>query len=193
MTEPTSDLPGQPPAAPAGFQPANGLDADAAAPSHLDSSVFGPPKFTPPEPLPPLPPAAPKRGKRLIIIGAAAAVLLAVGGGFMIWKGNKGRDFCAVVTSDLTITDTVEEIEARFEQYLEAAPASIKKDIELQLAFVREEPEMNRILLDGSLSSMPKAEQEQFMTEFYVARDKYDLFGTAKRIDAEIARCPGVK
>jgi hypothetical protein len=105
-------------------------------------------------------------------------------------------EFCALLTSmerDFDGSqDTVETIRERFEALREVAPDSLKADYDKQLAFMRDEPEMNRLLLNGEeLTQLSPAEQDQFLRDFGDARVKYDIDGSVKRIADAAERCHG--
>ncbi|MDR3360716.1 MAG: hypothetical protein LBO20_08755 [Bifidobacteriaceae bacterium] len=157
--------------------------------------VFSQPAFAKrnPAPPPPRPAARVKRrsgGRGLLALLLVAAVAV---GGFMVWRAPRENldKFCAIGAEKVGQKVTLEELENQYKTMWRVAPKSIRDDIKNQLEFIKNEPELNQILLNGDPTSMSDAEKADFTAKFKVARDKYDITNSAERITKKIEEVCG--
>ncbi|MDR2567617.1 MAG: hypothetical protein LBC97_16500 [Bifidobacteriaceae bacterium] len=127
------------------------------------------------------------------MVAAVAAVGIGVAA-FMYWRGDNGdfAQFCALYNEEGSgAALSADDLEQGLVELRKAAPRSVKADIGNQLAFIREEPELNRLVMDpGAAQALTPAEQQQFLNDLKDAFAKYDMEGSIKRVRNEAARCP---
>jgi hypothetical protein len=102
----------------------------------------------------------------------------------VIWRWPKAEmvEFCALGSDEVGMP-TLEQLEKKFEAMARVAPESIRDDAKKQLAFLREEPELNRLLTDQkAMMALSDAQKSQLAADVKVATEKYDLLGTSTRI-----------
>jgi hypothetical protein len=120
------------------------------------------------------------------------AALIAVGV-FVLWPRDKVDmvAFCKLATEGEEGRHyTLGEVERNYEAMRKVAPKALRPHIDNQLAFMREEPEVSRLMYEEELSSMSQAAREQFLSDFDEAATKYELAESIKAIRSEVARCP---
>jgi ABC-type transporter MlaC component len=159
-----------------------------------NGGVFSQPAFAAPNPRPlPLPPPPPKRGKGWIgVIVLLVAALIAVGLS-VFWPRDKVdmAAFCGLAAQNEANKDrTAADVERNYTAMRKVAPRALRPHIDNELAFMREQPELSRVVYGNELSSMSQADREQFLHDFGEAMAKYKLEEAIKAITNEIARCP---